>query len=183
MWKYKNTPLTIGKSWTTEEGVVFPAVWARMTQEEKIAAGLTWEDDPVIATFDPRFYYSSTNPKNLEDQSQIDSEGNPVLDGDGNQVVVIGLKNIWLKHTKDRAKNLLLDTDWYIIRSIETSKAVPENITEYRNAVKTACDNIENKINQAGSLEDFTKLFDRVKDENDVVGPAPIDNWPKLDNE
>ena len=183
MWKYKNTPLTIGKSWTTEEGVVFPAVWARMTQEEKISAGLTWEDDPAIVTFDPRFYYSADNPKNLEDQNQIDSEGKPVLDVDGNQVVTIGLKNTWLKNTKDRAKNLLLSTDWYVIRSIETSKAVPENITEYRNAVKTACDSIENKITQADSFENFIKLFDPVMDKDKFVGPAPIDDWPKLDNE
>ena len=183
MWKYKNTSLPIGKSWTTEEGIMYPDVWARMSEEEKISAGLTWEEDPVIETYDRKFYNFQNNAKNLEDENKIDSEGNPVLNIDGNQVVTIGLKNVWLKNTKDQAKNLLLSTDWYIIRSIETSKAVPSNITEYRNAVKTACNSIENKINQADSFETFTKLFDPVMDEDKFVGPAPINDWPKLDNE
>lgn len=51
----------------------------------------------------------------------------------------------WVHTTKCTARNMLQDTDWYIIRQVETGNPIPVAVTTWRTdiraaaAVKTAC--------------------------------------------
>ena len=168
-YKYSGRIIRAGKAWTDNEGVTHPRNWSVWSDEQKTSAGLVWEDDP--APFDNRFYWSADVPKSLDDVNEVDEDGNPVLDEDGNQVVTLGLKSQYKAQTKSTAGGLLSDTDWYIIRVNEDSTAtVPTDVSTYRAAVRTASGTIETAIDAAADLAAFIALFD-----------GPINNWPDAD--
>ena len=65
-------------------------------------------------TFDERFYYPDGTKKDLD-----------------------GLKELWKRRVNGEARSLLTDTDWYVVRKSEADKAIPDNISTYRAAVRT----------------------------------------------
>lgn len=162
MWKYNNKVIKSGRGWSDSNGNQYPSNWLSLTtNEEKIAAGLVWEDDPQW--FDSRFYWSVGNPKSLDD----------VTDSDGS--VRIGLKNTWKNNIKNTAKSLLEPTDWYVVRKAEDSATtIPTNVATYRAAVRTASDTIETAITNASDHSAFMALFDVAEGKEN----APINDWP-----
>jgi len=184
-WKYNDTYIRAGRSWvgtaTDEEGNTFdvthPRNWMIWSDEDKVAAGLVWEDDP--APFDGRFWWGLDTPKSLDDIPQVDEQGNPFMVG-GVQQVLWGLKSEWKEITKKQAASLLSKTDWYVTRNAETGDAVPENVTTYRAAVRTASNTIEASIDGAADHTAFVALFDAPVDADGVpTGNAPINDWPE----
>lgn len=179
MWQYNNRTISVGRSWTDANGITHPSVWSRWTDEVKQSMGLVWVDDPVTEPYDDRFYWSANNPKSLEDIQVVDTDGNPVLDEDGNQMVQQGLKNQWISRTKQTAGSLLKDTDWYAVRQVETSLAIPQDVLDYRASVRSASNTIETSINACTTLSEFQNLFIVPVDaDGNPTGKAPIHNFP-----
>ena len=195
-WKLNDKTISVGRSWTDANGITHPTNWMSWTDEEKKAAGLTWVDD--IAWHDDKFYWGrnadgSLIPKSLTDinhtwtQAEIDSgeapdgtsAGAAKLDGNGNQMVTVGLKNLAIALAKQQAAGLLAQYDWYVIRKTETDVAIPTSIATFRAAVRTACAAIETKITNAADLAAFMSLYDAPVDSSGVpTGNAPINDWP-----
>ena len=75
---------------------------------------------------------------------------------------------------------MLAPYDWYVIRNSEKSTAIPSEITTYRDAVRTACANIETAINAVKTHAKFMALYDvPVDSDGNATGdPAPINAWP-----
>jgi len=125
MWKLGDKIIREGRSWVGSDGIQYSPLWARMTDTEKKAAGLTYVADPK--TWDNRFYHGwDSEEKNLierkiNDEDATDESGNKVKDTDGNQVVNLGLKSVAIARTKERARGLLQETDWYVTRKAEAS--------------------------------------------------------------
>ena len=94
MWQYNGTTIRVGRSFTDDNGITHPAVWGRWTNEYKQSMGLTWLDDPVVESYDERFYFSANNPKHLDDVEATDFEGNPVYNDDGTRMINTGLKKL-----------------------------------------------------------------------------------------
>ena len=118
--------LRVGRSFKTSDGATWTNQWATvLSDEEKTAAGITWEDEP--APFDSTYYFSAGNPRPLDDGT--DSEGNKFS----------GIRPVILRAQKATASKLLSDTDWYVTRKSETDTAIPADVTTYRAAVRTAC--------------------------------------------
>ena len=148
-WKYNDRIIRVGRSWTNDDGITHPTNWAIWSDEDKVAAGLVWVDDP--APFDNRFYWSAGVPKALEDvqntwlQEEIDSEhapegtsaGDNRLDFKGNPIITRGLKHHAIQTCKQQAAGLLAPTDWYITRNAETETAIPESVITFRTSVRT----------------------------------------------
>ena len=186
-WKYNDTYIRAGRSWvgtaTDEEGNTFdvthPRNWMIWSDEDKAAAGLVWEDDP--ASFDNRFWWDANTPKALDDVNEVDEDGNPVLDIDGEQLVTLGLKSQWKNRIKQQAGGLLQPTDWMVIKASEVAGyTVPADITTYRAAVRTASNTIEASIDGAVDHTAFVALFDTPVDaDGNPTGNAPIANWPE----
>jgi hypothetical protein len=178
MWKYNDNIIREGRSWVDSDGVTHPTSWARWADAEKTAAGLVWEDDP--AQFDNRFWWDASTPKALDDVNEVDENGNPLLDEDGEQVVTLGLKSVWKNTIKQQAAGKLAPTDWMVIKASEVAAyTVPADITTYRAAVRTASNTIEASIDGAADHTAFLALFDTPVDANGVpTGNAPIANWP-----
>jgi hypothetical protein len=186
-WKFNDTYIRAGRSWvgtaTDEEGNTFdvthPRNWMIWTDEDKAAAGLVWEDDP--ASFDSRFWWDANTPKALDDVNEVDADGNPVLDIDGEQMVTLGLKSKHKLQTKETASYKLAPTDWMVIKATEVADyTVPADITTYRAAVRTASNTIEATIDGAANHTAFVALFDTPMDaDGNVTGNAPINDWPE----
>ena len=171
MYKYSGKVIRVGRSWTNNDGITHPSNWGNWTAEEKESAGLTWEDDPQ--SFDNRFYWAYDVPKNLEDVNEVDEDGNPVLDEDGNQRITIGLKNQWIERIKTTAYEKLKNTDWYVTRQSETGKTIPEEISSYRTSVRVAVDSIIEQINACTTIEEFMTLFESTDNSVSVINSIP----------
>lgn len=178
-WKYSGRVIKAGRSWTNNDGVTHPASWGKWSDADKAAAGLVWEDDP--ATYDSRFYWDANTPKALDDVNEVDADGNPVLDEDGNQVVTLGLKSTWKATVKQQAGGLLQPTDWMVIKASEVADyTVPADILTARAAIRTASNTIEAAIDAASDHAAFMALFDVPVDaDGNATGNAPIADWPE----
>ena len=180
VWKHNGRTIQIGKAWVSDTNIKYPRQWNNLTDAEKKSAGLVWEDDPVVETFDNRFYWAKGVERKLEDENVVDENGKAVIDLDtGKQMIQRGLKYQWIEKTKSIASGLLTASDWYVTRKSETDKAIPTDITKYREDVRTASKTIEDKINSCKKLSDFEALFLVPKDSNgDPTGNAPIYDFP-----
>ena len=184
-WKYDGQTLKVGREFTGTDGTQYPKVWMRYSDSEKAAIGITWEDPPASkAPFDNRFYWGRQTdgtliPKSLTDVNEVDADGNPVNDADGNQIVIPGLKTVWVAQTKRTANDKLSVHDWMVTRKAEKSTAIPSSVTTYRDAVRTKCAEIETALNGAADLAAFMALFeDTVDNDGNVTAIAKINDWP-----
>lgn len=177
-WKLNNKTIRAGRAWTDNNGVQHPKTWMRWSDAEKTAAGLVWEADP--APYDNRFWWDANTPKNINDVNEVDSEGNPILDENGDQLVTLGLKSVWKAITKKIAGGLLAPTDWQVVKAQEVSDyTVPTDVTTYRAAVRTASNTIEASIDATNSHSAFLALHDTPVDaDGNPTGNAPINDWP-----
>ena len=181
MYKYGETVIRVGRSWTNNDGITHPRNWANWSDADKAAAGLVWEDDP--ASFDSRFYWSADVPKNIDDVNEVDENGDPLLDQDGNQIVTLGLKSNAIIRVKAQAGGLLAPTDWMVIKAAEIADySVPESVLTYRAAVRTASNTIEAAITAATDHAAFMALYDvPVDEEGNPTGNAPINDFPQTE--
>jgi hypothetical protein len=102
----------------SHDGINYPANWLRLTTlAEKEAIGIEEVPDPVVPTYDPRFYWGPGLPKDLDD-----------------------LKPLWVKNTKETANNLLKPSDWYAIRKADTNEAMPAAWSDWRQSIREAAE-------------------------------------------
>jgi len=177
-WLHNGITLKVGKGWS-DGNYKHPYNWASAwSDEDKEQWGVTWQDDPDTS-YDDRFYWAKDVPRSLTDINAVDEDGDAVLDADGNQVVTLGLKSIWVAQTKTTANSLLAKSDWYVTRKSETDEAIPSTITTYRTAVRTASGTIETAINGCADLDAFKALFVVPTDSDDnPTGNAAIYDFP-----
>jgi hypothetical protein len=179
MWTYSGRVIKQGRGWKDAEGVQHPAQWNRWTDEEKAAKGLVWNQSLQPVPFDSRFYWSAGVPKSLDDINEVDSEGNPLLDERGNQVITRGLKYNAIQQTKRTAAGKLQPTDWYVTRKAEAGTEIPDSVLDYRAAVRTASGTIETAITDAADHTAFMALYNAPVDaDGNPTGNAPINDWP-----
>jgi len=179
-WKHNGRIIQVGKAWVSDDNTKYPRQWNNLTNAEKKSAGLVWEDDPVVETFDERFYKSKDVEKKLADENVVDADGKAVIDPTtSKQMVALGLKSIWIKKTKDQTNYLLSFSDWEVTRKAEKGTAIASATSTYRDKVRTACDTIETKINNCSNLNEFKALFDvPVDSDGKVTGNPPIYDFP-----
>lgn len=179
-WKHNGRTIAVGKAWVSDDNTKYPRQWNNLTDAEKKSAGLVWEDDPVVERFDNRFYWAKDVERKLADENVTDADGKAVIDAiTGKQVVTLGLKSIWISKTKQTANYLLAKSDWEITRKAEKGTAIASATSTFRDAVRTACDTIETKINNCSDLTAFKALFDAPTDsKGEVNGKLPIYDFP-----
>ena len=91
-FKLDGNPLAVDVAFSHND-INYPANWLRLsTADEKTALGITEvADDPV---YDSRFYWGNGTAKTLTDTNEVDENGDPVLDENGDQVVTLGVKSV-----------------------------------------------------------------------------------------
>ena len=122
---YNGVRLNPNRSFKDDDGNTYAKNWfTTTTEEQRAAVGVTWVDDPVVESYDAKFYWGPNNPKDHTE-----------------------LKTQWVKETKDNAGRLLAETDWYVVRKAETSTAVPTDVATRRAEIRTLCNTKETAIN------------------------------------
>ena len=171
-WTYNTRIIREGRSWTDDNGITHPTNWGSWSDDEKANAGLVWQDDP--AWFDSRFFWSAGNPKSLDDVNEVDENGDPLLDSDGNQVVTLGLKSQWIERVKQQANGLLAATDWYVVRKAEAGDEIPIEVSNYRAAIRAYSGYLEGQINAVADHDAFVALVNGTDD-----SPSVFSQWPE----
>ena len=179
MWKLGDKIIREGKSFTDNNGVTHPGVWARWTDDKKKSIGLTFVADPK--PYDNRFYSGwDAEEKNLiekpiDDRESVDDDGNKIKDENGNVMIKEGLKTVAIRRCKETARTRLSKTDWYVTRKTEAGTAIPSTVTDYRTAVRAKSKTIEDAITACDTLAKFMALYDIP----DGAKVAPINEWPE----
>ena len=127
--------------------------------------------------------YAPATGKDVDDKDAIDQNGDNVLDQDGNQVIIEGLKTIFKKEVKAQAKGLLSSSDWYVVRKAEDAEStIPSDIATYRTAVRTRSNEMETAIDGAADAAAMETLYTYINTgtEESPVYTRPLGEWPKL---
>ena len=166
-YQLESKPLAVDVAFKTSDGTQYPANWLRLaTADEKKAIGITEVADE--ATYDQRFYWGVGNAKELVDKTEkIDSK----------DVTTKGLKTIWVAQQKETAGSLLARYDWYITRKAEKGTAIPTNIQNYRDSIRTICKTREDEISACSDVAALKTLIDGTYD-SDGKRTAGITLWP-----
>jgi len=137
------------------------------------AESFTFANDVVTAS------YAAAVGKTLDDVNAVDQEGNAVLDSDGVQIIISGVKTKEKNQIKAQAAGQLQSTDWYVIRNAESSSAIPANVSTFRTAVRTKSNEMETAIDNATTIEAVEALFTYTVGADDVTS-RPLGEWPTL---
>jgi len=172
-FKLDGNPLPVDVAFS-HNNINYPANWLRLsTADEKTALGITEvADDP---TFDSRFYWGNGTAKTLTDTNEVDENGDPLLDENGDQVVTLGVKSVLKAQEKTTAGSLLAKYDWYVVRKAEKSTAIPTAITTYRDGVRTACDTREKEIDACADTAALVTLYSSKDDGTPNMTQYPTD--------
>jgi len=160
-FKLNGNPLAVDVAFSHND-IQYPANWLRLsTAEEKTAIGITEVAD--APTYDGRFYWGDGTAKTLTDTNEVDENGDPLLDENGDQVVTLGVKSVLKAQEKATAGSLLAKYDWYVIRKAEKGTAIPSAITTFRDGVRTACDTREKEIDACSDTAALITLYGQTE--------------------
>ena len=147
----KALPLDV--AFTTPDGVQRPANFLRLsTERDRELLGITWVAE-TSNNYDQRFYWSPTNPKQLNDEAILDEDGNDTGE------VQTGLKTLWKAKQNQIAASLLATSDWRVIKAKETSTNIPSTWKTYRAAVRTACNTRQTEIDNCSDVAALKELL------------------------
>ena len=147
------TKLALDVAFSTPDGVQRPANWLRLsTPRDRELAGITWVAD-ASNNYDQRFYWSISNPKQLNDEAILDEDGNDTGE------VQTGLKTLWKAKQNEIAASLLAPSDWRVIKAKETSTNIPSAWKTYRAAVRTACNTRQTEIDNCSDVAALKELL------------------------
>ena len=153
--------LRVGRPFKTTDGVSYSQLWAtQLSDEQKTELGITFEADPV--SYNSRFNFDAETPRDVDQ-----------------------LKTEFTAEQKEVAASQLATTDWYVTRKTETDTAIPEAVTTYRAAVRTACAAREAEIaavSTTAELEALMSASAQILDtdgETYITNPAALTQWPE----
>ena len=189
MWKYSGRTIKEHKAWTDDNGITHPKNWHIWSPSDKAAAGLT-EVTPETPP-DSRLYrwgYQadgvtiSKTAKSMTDVNEVKGNGDPLLDSDGNQVVTLGVKSELKAEVKSRQGSLLAQTDWAVVRKSEKNTAIPNDISTWRDAIRTKATAMEEAIDGADDTAAVAALFVTYTTEDDgsTTKSGILYDWPEL---
>ena len=163
-FKLDGNPLAVDVAFSHND-INYPANWLRLsTAEEKTAIGITEVAD--APTYDSRFYWGDGTAKALDDKTET---------VDGVEYKTLGLKSIFKAQEKEVAGKFLAKYDWYVVRKIEKSTAIPTAITTYRDGVRTACDTREKEIDACSNTTELVTLYGSKEDGTPNMTQYPED--------
>ena len=192
IFKHEPTGQTIrpGKSWKDENRTLWPrnwnTVWSEKIKLEKGIVEIVLESPP-----DSRFYIWSQNrdgtinktAKFLDDITEVDRDGNPVLDGDGKQHTIKGVKSSLKEAVNSQQGSLLIQTDWMYIRKVDKSVEIPLHIQSWRDSVRVQGDAMKAAIDGAMTIEEMVALFVKytTNEDRSQTKSGILYDWPELE--
>ena len=125
--------------------------------------------------------YGSATPKLLEDRNEVDEDGEPLLDDNGDQIVTKGLKSQKKQIIKSQASGLLTPTDWYVLKATDVEDySVPSAVSTFRTNVRTRSNEMETAIDNASDVDALASLYEYTK-QADGSYTRPLGEFPTLE--
>ena len=152
--------LPLDVAWTDADGIQRPANWLRLsTERDRELLGITWVAD-ASNNYDQRFYWGVDNPKQLNDEPEVDENG------DETGRTQTGLKTLWKAKQNEIAASLLAPSDWRVVKELEVNTsfsaaktAYPTEWQTYRAAVRTACNTRQGEIDACSDVAALKELL------------------------
>ncbi len=124
------------------EGIQYPANWiALATPEQLEAIGITVVEEQPRP--DDRFYWVTANEDGTFTATPKD---------------LAKKKEELVAHTKQIAGNILSQTDWKVVREVESGKKMDDATSLYRRVVRVASDTHEANIAACQTIEQLAEL-------------------------
>jgi len=139
----------------THNGFSYPANWLRLASKaDKDALGIVEVPD-LVESWDQRFFWG------------VDQEG-MLIPKDHEQ-----LKKQWVQTVKETAGQLLAQTDWMVIRQMDTGVEMPQDVKDLRSAIRIAANEKEQSL--LDTLDTLSL--------SEVVGASGFFMWPGMPKE
>jgi hypothetical protein len=179
------------ESFTLNNNQYSSQIFTLWSNEQKNEIGI-YEIETDSTNLKDESYYNNTNEvfefkngkairswgiataKQLNDVNATDEDGKPVI-RDGKQVVIKGLKSQKISISKQQTAGLLSSSDWYVTRKSDTGTAIPQDIQDFRTAVRSVSNQQETQINACTTVEQLKALYEYV---NTGTEQSPIYNRP-----
>ena len=150
MFMYNGREIKVGKSWRDDNGVRHPRNWNIWSAEEKEVVGIVEIEIKEETPPDSRLYRWSRNSDGTINKKPKD---------------LVKLKESLTEKVKTTQGSLLSQTDWTIVRKVDTGTEVPVNIQTWRDAIRTRATEMENAIDSATDTDAVSRLFVSWDDE------------------
>lgn len=139
-----------------DNGVQYPSNWLRLASpEEREAAGIVEKEAPV----QPAPKATTQAPVDDLEDAKLKRKNKIVRDRKGEPIIRKGRKTIALEQERKMMLNLLADTDWYVIRYVETQEEIPAEVKAYRDEVRRVCAARSAKISECTEIGHLNSLF------------------------
>ncbi len=127
--------------------------------------------DKVVAS------YGTATARAIADVNEVDDNGDPLLDSNGDQIVTKGLKTVKKEMIDQQCAGILQPSDWRVIKAKETSTTMNSGWKTWRAAVRTKCNSMQTQIDGAANVDALAALFTYTEQEDKSV-TRPLGEFP-----
>ena len=117
--------------------------------------------------------YGTATAKSIADRDAVDKDGNKVKDGDGNQIIIDGLKTIKKRMIDNQCAGILAPSDWMVVKATETGGTMDSGWKTWRASVRTKCNSMQTQIDNASDVDTLAALF-TYTDGSRPLGEFPV---------
>mgnify|MGYP003334039452 CR=1 FL=1 len=151
-------------------GIQYPSNWLQLSDvSQREALGIYPVNEAT--TPDQRFYWTGNETYAFDATNKV---VNATITATPKELD--GLKNVANSQIISTAYSMLAPTDWYVSRYVDSNTAIPENVSVFRPAIRERSKVLRTSVAVANTVNDIIALYTNV----DANTPAPINDWPKL---
>jgi len=126
--------------------------------------------DKVVAS------YGTATAKAIADVNEVDDNGDPLLNSNGDQIVTKGLKTVKKEMINNQCEGILRPSDWRVIKAKETGGTMNSGWKTWRASVRTKCNSMQSQIDSASDVDALATLFTYTT--TDGVTSRPLGEFP-----
>lgn len=128
-------------------------------------------NDKVVAS------YGTATAKAIADVNEVDDNGDPLLDSNGDQIVTKGLKTVKKEMINNQCAGILAPSDWMVVKATETGTTMDSGWKTWRANVRTKCNSMQTQITNASDVDALATLFTYTEQEDGSV-TRPLGEFP-----
>ena len=121
--------------------------------------------------------YGTATARAIADVNEVDDNGDPLLDSNGDQIVTKGLKTVKKQMIDNQCAGILAPSDWMVVKATETSTTMDSGWKTWRANVRTKCNSMQTQITNASDVDALATLFTYTEQEDGSV-TRPLGEFP-----
>ena len=121
--------------------------------------------------------YGTATARAIADVNEVDDDGDPLLDSNGDQIVTKGLKTVKKEMINNQCAGILQPSDWMVVKSTETSTTMDSGWKTWRASVRTKCNSMQTQIDNASDVDALAALFTYTEQEDESI-TRPLGEFP-----